>query len=349
MSVITQTSKPELLPLLDVVESIVSELKDSYNNLEVIHESVNNPNVKLATTSGIRKAGELMQIKVQYANALLRNSNTRGIAIHPVVAFIHEHLHVLLTSVGQLEINDSNKEQIKSLIANNNALLERLINEFSKDFESSITNEEYLKQLRGIYGIGNEDIQIQSVIDSIRTFVKSIQKDIVDSNGLLNNEYISDGMAQEFYAYLTDPYIMSVLSITTPSDMQYDRKSKSNFIDKLIDLLVKLYKQLVDHLSGSYGFQVGNENYTKILRDVLADFYSNLKTPSNEVKPDNKPETQVTEAENEETTEEDDDSDFDVDLPVREIKDFSNLQDSKNILIFTETNQHLDDNLLPIC
>ena len=114
-------------------------------------------------------------------------------------------------------------------------------------------------------------------------------------------------------------------------------------------LLVKLYKQLVDHLSGSYGFQVGNENYTKILRDVLADFYSNLKTPSNEVKPDNKPETKVAEAENEETTEEDDDSDFDTGLPTREIKDFSNLQDSKNILIFTETNQRLDDNLLPIC
>ena len=36
-------------------------------------------------------------------------------------------------------------------------------------------------------------------------------------------------------------------------------------------------------------------------------------------------------------------------ISEREIKDFSNLQDSKNILIFTETNQRLDDNLLPIC
>jgi len=281
---------------------------------------------------------------IKVGNTYAKNPNG-SLKINPVIAFLHEHIHALLTSIGQLEVTYSNKEQIKSLIKNNNALLDRIINEFSKDFESSIKNENYLKQLRSIYNISDNVTGLNSIIDNIRNFIKAIQKDILDSNSALDNDYISDGMAQEFYSYLTDPYYMSVLSITTPSDIKYDRKSKPNFIDKLINMLVELYNKLAKYLSSEYGFKINDENYTKILKDVLADFYSDLINPPSSIEVV----TEVKEDITDETKQEDEDFDFDVELPNREIKDFSNLQDSKNILIFTQSKQHLDDNLLPIC
>lgn len=278
VSNLIQYTNPEVLPLANGVIELQRILGDEIKE-DVTIENYGERNVAdtLADIVPVSVSPSTINFRLTYRDRFIATAKSKNLMYNPFVTMIHEHYHAVLTSITEFsKLDDTTK---KALIAKNNNLVSEFIESFENDFNKYfyksdlVPNVAAANELLKIFG--TEDITfVQSTINGFIGQVKNELERISKKGD--NTEFVSDQMAQELFTYMTNPYIMSVLSVVKPS-YNYERETTNEtFLDKFIDYIIKMYNNIVNALGSSYNFKVSNENYTKIAKDILSDYYSQL-------------------------------------------------------------------------
>ena len=402
MRTIAYNSNMEFKQVFDVIDYVDQELDKRSNNVTETHTGLNtDPNKsKRVMSVSYQKTNTGLHFDFGYTDLVLENLYKDDKINNPILGLLHERIHkTILLAVENSKFSENTIEDAKiklQLISEHHTLIQNFIYGFDKDINSKLKyetatgsqdyNEEFLNKLSTELGISDRETIIKVVESTIKILseeIKTTEAKINELSDIINSDIdenskieklktfkYGDAVAQELYTYMTNPYIAKLLSIVEPSTNKYSRKTneKQTFIDKLVDLLLKVYNSIIKVISSNGKYtEIKDSGYFTQAKDMLTDLYN---TFSNEIKPEGSTliknnkndiaeETKPVTTESSEISQEEIDS-VALDLLLEidddfDLHDVQMLSESNNNSIFVQNSLNVynqsfvDDNNLSIC
>lgn len=358
-------------PYVDVLKT-VREIDDFIANnvdnpADVVHYGkrlLDKNDSTIANIRPIRRNG-VLSFRIGYTKRI--NQNIESSVNNAAFSILHEHVH--RTIMNFADNSKLSPEQKLKLIKENNKLTREFITAFEKDFNAYI----YLNSEKKIYNYSNIDklsegfskkdradlpSLIEAYIKEVKNDLEKREKAVLELKEVNNETITSSLLAQEMYTYVTNPYVLHILSNLNNTSMTYESKTNGNkfskFIEDLINKIIKIYNSVVSSITNSSTFAVKDENYTKIVKDIFSDvIYNFTENAENSLTDD----TEVIQVIEQEVETEDTNTDDDYNLEEMSLDDLNSnlLVDSKINSIFVQSiiqnidTSIKDDENIPLC
>ena len=293
---LTLQKLPEFAGVFSVMNSIEEAMQSEnlYDGVTNIN-SVDNQNQNAIASTHMPKNQSSPIIRNIYTNNLLYYVGDRGIN-NSAFALLHEKMHkiiLLAAHQGNYNLSPEEASKVKSGIAKlNNQNVLAFVEDFTKNFTIFAKDRSQvlkLVQQLGLIEVSNSSTETEaetSVIDGfindiLKVFGNQISQDVqraelVRQSQEASNSVNGDAFAQELFGYYTNPIVMAALSAVTTDGKFYskDNSNKGTFIDKLIDMLIRLVNSISKAINGES--LILDRNYSKVAKNMLSDLYHQL-------------------------------------------------------------------------
>lgn len=350
---------------------------------------------RILSTSYTKANGQL-HINFGYTDKFIQELYGSNVLNNPIFGVLHERIHKTIMVVAEnaefstnpvenakakLAILELHISEMKKFIDSfDEQFHKQLIVNYDKDHASNpdaastmIYNKEEVERFANELGFDNKESMMENLEGLIRVLKDESSKveqrileiqQTIESGDISKIEAIKygDAIAQELYAYMTNPYFMKALSLVQPASKYNRRHSGESFIDKLINMLLKIYNVIASKVSNEAKYkEIVNTGYLEDARSMLSDLYNDFANKEI-VKPiENDNNSPVNNPEGNESDSEITYTDDDLDLLSMEYNpddytfDMKSFGTSNKSTIFVENSLHAinqsfaDDNNLPIC